>query len=304
MSIHTLKVEPEHANLRVDVYLASHLAEAPSRSFVKKLIDQELVKINKKIIKPQHKVCEGDNIEVEIPDGFLVGSNVNPEKIPLDIFYEDECLLMINKVSGMVVHPAAGVHSGTLVNALVYHYDELSDMNESSRAGIVHRLDQDTSGLLIVAKDNKTHAFLSNQFQEREIYKRYIALVEGDINFDEGVIDAPLSRHPLHREKQNISYEDSAREAVTFYQVKARLNGVSLVYLYPQTGRTHQLRVHMKHLGHPILGDEKYGRKNNFPRLALHAQAIAFTHPLTNSTVEFSSSIPPEFLAKVGLKSI
>jgi 23S rRNA pseudouridine1911/1915/1917 synthase len=184
---------------------------------------------------------------------------------------------------------------------LLHHCVELSRVNEDMRPGIVHRLDKETSGLLLVAKDNITHTKLAKQFQRHEIKKRYVALVEGTVEFDEGVIDVPIGRNPFHREKKSVQYDDTAKDSVTYYRVIKRSQGVTLVSLFPKTGRTHQLRVHMAHLRHSILGDDKYGKAKSFSRLALHAQAIGFRHPHTRNYLEFYSKSPREFLAKVGL---
>lgn len=298
-----LTIDSENNGLRLDIYLTQHLEDIPSRSFIKKLIDASCIQVNGKVvIKPGHKVHTGDKIDVTIPDSFLEPDNLEPENIPLDIFYEDDDLVIINKPIGIVVHPAKGNYTGTLANALKYHFENLSDFNSDFRPGIVHRLDEETSGLLLVAKDNITHTKLAKQFQRHEIQKRYVALVEGNVEFDEGVIDAPLGRHPKHHEKRDVQYTDEAKEAITYYQVLKRANGATLIALFPQTGRTHQLRVHMAHLGHPILGDSKYGKKSNFPRMALHAQSIGFTHPRTKTYFEFFSKTPPEFLEKVKQK--
>ncbi len=299
MPTHTLKVSGENQNLRLDVFLAQNLADIPSRTFVKKLIEAGHVLVNKKKVKAHYKVETADDIEIEIPKGLLKPDNIEPENIPLDIFYEDKHLLVINKPVGMIVHPAQGCYTGTLVNALLHHSDQLSSINTEFRPGIVHRLDQDTSGLMLVAKDNQTHAGLARQFEEHTIKKKYLALVQGEIEFDEGKIDAPLGRHLYHREKRDVQFSDSAQEAVTFYRVLNRSQDTTFVALFPQTGRTHQLRVHMAYLRHPILGDEKYGKKETFPRLALHAQSIGFIHPHGNDFLEFSSRTPPEFLAKI-----
>jgi len=298
MSTHVLKIKPEHNHVRLDIFLSQTLAEVPSRTFVKKLIDAGHVKVNRKIVKANHKVTEGDEVSAEIPDGLLAPENIEPENIPLDIFYEDKYLLIVNKPIGMIVHPAQGRYTGTLVNALLHHCDQLSDLNTTQRPGIVHRLDKETSGLLVVAKDNKTHAFLAKQFKKSKVKKRYVAIVQGKLEFDEGVVEVPLGRDPNHREKRSVQFGDSAKEAITFYKVLQRVsNRRTLVALFPKTGRMHQLRVHMAYLKHPILGDQKYGQKDAFPRLALHAQSIGFTHPKKKYYVEFSSMIPQEFLA-------
>ncbi len=302
-STHSLKVTSDYDQLRLDIFLTQALPDAPSRSFIQKLISGGCVSVNDLEVKANYKIKEGDEVFVEIPDDFLEPQNLTPENIPLDIFYEDNFLLIINKPSGMMVHPATGCYTGTLVNALLYRNVNLSDMNTKLRPGIVHRLDKETSGLIVVAKDNRTHAKLAEQFQEHQVRKKYLALVEGEVNFDEGAINAPIGRDPYQREKKKVSFDGEAREASTRYQVIKRFQGVSLMALYPKTGRTHQLRVHMAYLKHPILGDEKYGHKQTFPRLALHAQAIGFTHPVSKHFVEFSSKSPKEFLEKVKMFS-
>lgn len=301
MSIYALKVEPEHDRERLDVYLTRALPDVPSRSFVQKLLEAGAVLVNKEKVKARYKVRAGDDVQVDVAQELFDPHPVAPENIPLDIFYEDEFLLVINKPAGMLVHPAQGIYSGTLVNALLFHCRQLSDFNTALRPGIVHRLDKETSGLMIAVKDNQTHAQLARQFQKHKVKKQYIALTEGEVEFDEGVIDAPLGRHPVHHDLRDVRYDDAAKEAVTFYRVIKRHKGVTLVSLFPKTGRTHQLRVHMAHIHHPILGDAKYGRKGNFPRLALHAQAVGFEHPRWKCFLEFSCRPPVEFLQKAGL---
>lgn len=301
---HSLTVSEEHNQLRLDVFLTHILKDVPSRTFLKKVIEGGYVSVNELPVKAHHKVKTGDEIFVEIPDDFFEPQNLTPENIPLDVFYEDEFLLVINKPSGMMVHPATGCYTGTLVNALLYRQKNLSDVNTSLRPGIVHRLDKETSGLMIVAKDNRTHAKLAEQFQDHEVKKKYIALVEGEVNFDEGTINAPIGRDLYQREKKKVSFDESAREATTRYQAIKRWKGITFIALFPKTGRTHQLRVHMAYLKHPILGDEKYGHKQTFPRLALHAQAISFIHPGFKRFVEFSSIPPQEFLQKAGIETV
>ena len=301
MSTHILKVGSENSHIRLDIFLAQTLADIPSRSFIKKLIEAGQVQVNKTCVKAHYKTRIGDEILVEIPEESLVLKDIQSENIPLDIFFEDEYLLVVNKSAGMLVHPAKGQYTGTLVNALLYYCERLSNPDEQGRSGIVHRLDKETSGLILVAKDNKTHAELAKQFQEHNVDKRYVALVEGEVEFDEGKIEAPLGEHLRYFDKRAVQFDDSAKEALTYYRVIKRFRGVSYVALYPKTGRTHQLRVHMAYLNHPILGDEKYGRKETFARLALHAQSIGFNHPRTKHFMEFSSMPPKEFLEKVGL---
>lgn len=294
MPSHTLNVYKEHDQKRLDVFLMENLRDLPSRTFAQKLIDEGRVTLNKKIVKAHHKVSPGDEIIATWEDDDFE-SDLEPEKIKLDIFFEDDQVLVINKPSGMLVHPATGRNSGTLVNALLYHCKKLSDVNSAARPGIVHRLDKETSGLILVAKDNKTHVKLANQFERRLINKRYVALVEGRVEFDEGLIEVPLGRHPKYHAKKAVQFDDSAKPAKTFYRVIERFKKGTKVALFPHTGRTHQLRVHMSYIGHPILGDDKYGKKFLFPRLALHAQSIGFFHPKTSAYLEFWSTLPPEF---------
>ncbi len=291
---HVLKVSEEDLHLRLDVFLTKNLPEISSRSFIQKIIESNGVTVNQRAVKSHYKVNVGDVVELEIPKSL--DTTVIPENIPLNIFYEDEDILVINKPVGMMVHPAPGFYSGTLVNALLFHCQSLSDGSEASRPGIVHRLDRETSGLMVVAKNNQGHVRLARQFEKHKVKKQYVALVKGLVQFDEGLIDASLGRNPRHREKKAVVFYESAKEAQTFYRVKQRFCDKTLVWLYPLTGRTHQLRVHMAYLGHPILGDDKYGQMENFPRLALHAQSLAFFHPRTSCYLEFSTKTPSEFM--------
>jgi len=300
MTTRAFQVDEEYDHVRLDVFLTKILSDAPSRTFVQKLIDFGHVRVNEAAVKAHHKVMAGDDIHVEIPEDFLTPQHIQPEAIPLDIFYEDDCLIVVNKPIGMMVHPAQGCTTGTLVNALLHYSVQLSQVNNDfMRPGIVHRLDKETSGLLLVAKDNITHTKLAKQFQRHTIKKRYSALVEGSIEFDEGVVHAPIGRHPQHREKKAVQFDEGSKDAKTFYRVIKRNNGVTLVSLFPETGRTHQLRVHMSYLGHSILGDDKYGKKKSYPRLALHAQEIGFRHPQTKNYIHFSLRTPGEFLSRV-----
>lgn len=296
---HFLKVSQDDHETRLDVFVTRRVENLPSRAFVQKLIEQGYVTVNENKEKANHKVESGDDVHVRVPKTLVPPSEAEAEDIPLDIFYEDDAIIVVNKPSGMLVHPAVGRFSGTLVNAVLHHSQKLSDVNTSLRPGIVHRLDEDTSGLIVVAKDNLAHARLARQFEKHEIFKKYVALVEGLVSFDEGLIDVPIGRDSRHRDKKAVSYEDGSREAVTRYRVIRRFpqSKVTLVALYPKTGRTHQLRVHMKHLGHPMLGDPKYGKPDSFSRLALHAQSIGFKHPRINKWIEFSCVPPKEFLA-------
>lgn len=293
-----LKVDAENEKTRLDLFLAQNLPEAPSRTFLQGLIEKGDILVNQKPAKSHHRVAAGEEILVRLPEEENFWQNLQPENIKLEIFYEDAQLLVISKPVGMLVHPVHGTNSGTLVNALLYYCKDLSAVNESFRPGIVHRLDRETSGLMLVAKDDRTHVNLARQFEGHQVHKQYVALVRGEIEFDEGMVDAPLGRHYRYFDKKMVSYEDGAKEARTRYRVLKRFKGkASLLALFPESGRTHQLRVHMAHIGHPILGDDKYGIKSSFPRLALHAQAIGFTHPKNNCFIEFSSPTPEEFLS-------
>jgi len=292
----THKVQEEFKDLRLDVYLANALPEVPSRMFIKKMIEAGQVTVNGRQEKTKYKVSAGDQIEADIKEEAWAPKDIPAEKMELDVFYEDDDLVVINKPEGLTVHPASGSQSGTLVNGLIYRYQELSDVNGLSRPGIVHRLDRDTSGLILIAKTNVAHARLGRQFEKHTIIKRYIARVQGLVQFDQGIIDVPLEQHKKYHDHRQVAKEGKGKSAISLYQVLKRFPKSTLMALFPQTGRTHQLRVHMKHLGHPILGDEKYGRKESFPRLALHAQSIAFSHPITKALIEFSCPTPPEFL--------
>ena len=293
---YSLIVAQEYRDLRLDVYLANAIPQVPSRMFIKKMVEAGQVTVNDRLEKVKYKVNAGDRIEADVDEEALAPKDIPAEKMDLDVFYEDEDLVVINKPEGLTVHPASGSQKGTLVNGLMYRYQELSDINGPVRPGIVHRLDRDTSGLILIAKTNVAHARLGRQFEKHTVIKRYVARVEGQVQFDQGAIDAPLERHKKYHDHRQVAKEGEGKSAITLYQVLKRFTKSTLVALYPQTGRTHQLRVHMKHLGHPILGDEKYGRKESFPRLGLHAQSIAFTHPHTRAYIEFSCPTPQEFL--------
>ena len=292
---HQLTVDHDNANIRLDVYLTQTLTDLPSRTFIQRIIDEGGVLVNGQQEKPRYKVVSGDEIKVEFSDELIADKQLKPEKIPLDIFYEDDAIVVINKPVGMTVHPASGIYTGTLANALLYHFKELSDINPG-RPGIVHRLDKETSGLIVVAKTNQVHARLGRQFERHTVIKKYVALVQGVVRFDQGKIDVPLKRHVKYHDMRQVASLGEGKEALTFYEVLKRFDKATLVALYPQTGRTHQLRVHMKHLGHAILGDDRYGYKGLFSRLALHAQSIAFEHPLGRQWIEFSTVPPKEFL--------
>jgi len=291
-------VDVRQAGVRLDIFLSKNFGESVSRSCIRRWIDGRHVTVNEKQERAHHKVHNGDRVHVDLPAEPSGHSPLEAEEIPLDILYEDEELLVINKPAGMLVHPVHGQNSGTLVNALLHHCRTLSSLNEADRPGIVHRLDRETSGVIIAAKTDSAHAHLAKQFEKHKVIKQYRALVKGCVEMDEGTVDASIGRHAVHFDKKAIAPDpEEGRSAVTFYKVIKRFgNAATMLALFPKTGRTHQLRVHMKHIGHPILGDEKYGNAKGFPRLALHAQAIRFRHPQKYYFLECSAPLPEEFL--------
>lgn len=295
MQEYTLKVSLPQAGQRLDLVLLDFSNKKNlgfSRTFIQRLILEGKVTQEGLRVKPNYKVKTGDEFKIVLED--KKADNLQPENIPLDIVYEDEALAIINKPSGLVVHPAPGNYEHTLVNALLYQFKKLSDINPQ-RPGIVHRLDKETSGLLVIAKNNSSHLNLSRQFAKHTIKRRYIALVKGKMEFDEQVIELPIGRHPFRRKNMSVGFGKKTKYAKTYCRTLKRAKDFSLLELEPFTGRTHQIRVHLSFLGHPILGDNKYGRDNKFIRLALHAKSIGFTHPATEKFVEFSSDIPKEF---------
>lgn len=301
MQEYVLKVDEHDANMRLDLFLMEFSKKKNlgfSRTFIQRLVlDGKVTVDSSNLIKPHFKVKIGDEIKVRIED--KKPSILEAEEMPLDIIYEDEYLAIINKYSGLVVHPAPGNYGHTLVNALLYHFKKLSDINPQ-RPGIVHRIDKGTSGLLVVAKNNAAHLALARQFSKHSIKRKYIALVKGKMEFDENIIDLPIGRHPYKRKNMSVGFGKKTKYAKTYYRTLKRTQDFSLLELEPFTGRTHQLRVHLAFLGHPILGDTKYGKNNEFSRLALHAKYIGFVHPRTGKFVEFSCEIPSEFSEFLG----
>ncbi len=292
-------VSSEQSGVRLDVFIASCSEQCVSRTAARRLIDDMAVTVNGACTSAHYKVHSGDQICVHSSaDVVSSSSSLAPENIALDILYEDEHIVVLNKPAGMLVHPVRGQTSGTLVNALLYRYETLSAVNDPDRPGIVHRLDRETSGVMLAAKTDQAHVHLARQFEKRKVVKKYIAVVKGCVELDEGRIDAPIGKHAIHFDKKAVSYDSlKARSAETWYKVIQRFGtAATLVALFPKTGRTHQLRVHMKYIGHPVLGDEKYGRAQSFSRLALHAQSIRFRHPEKYYDLEFSVPLPEEFL--------
>jgi 23S rRNA pseudouridine1911/1915/1917 synthase len=246
--------------------------------------------------KAHYKIKTGEVYRLQIPDQQTL--LIAPEDIALDIRFEDEDVVVVNKPAGMVVHPGAGNYHGTLVNSLIFHCPTLSSINPL-RPGIVHRLDKDTSGLIVVAKNNLSHHYLSHQFAQHSILRQYVALVKGKVELNADVIELPIGRHPRQREKMSVSFIKQHKYAKTKYRVLKRNPHITLLELTPFTGRTHQLRVHLSYIGHPILGDKKYGRDTKFSRMALHAYRIGFVHPRSNKFIEIKTDIPKEFLKEV-----
>lgn len=280
---------------RLDKYIASVCPDV-TRSYAQKLIDEGDVRVNGKVSRSSYQLCVGDKISVNLPEPESL--DVTPEDIPLDIVYEDDSLMVINKPQGMVVHPAAGNYSGTLVNAVLFHTKgQLSGINGVARPGIVHRLDKDTSGLIVVAKTNNAHLSLAEQIKDKTCSRVYRCIVHGNIRDDEGVIDAPIGRNPNSRKKMCVT-ERNSRDAVTEFSVLERFGDYTFVECRLKTGRTHQIRVHMLHIGHPLLGDDFYSQsKNPFKvhKQVLHARRLGFNHPETGEYMEFQREIPDNF---------
>ena len=297
----SFKIGPDQVGARLDAYLASQI-EGWSRARLQRLIENEDVLVNGKVAKPSHKLRAGDEIEVDLvapPTDFFT-----PENIPLDIVYEDETLVVVNKPAGLVVHPAAGTPSGTLANALAYHFQQLP--GTEVRPGIVHRLDRDTSGLLVVAKTEAALENLSDQFRDRTVYKSYVALVHGRVLSNSGKIDQPLARDPSNRTRMAVVR--GGRNSLTLYRVRKTFDRFTLLDVELKTGRTHQIRVHLAWMKHPVVADETYGggRDNTIqdPQLRarlralnrhfLHAEKLGFKHPKTGEFVKYESPLPTE----------
>lgn len=291
MKTNSIYVTGEDAGQRLDVYLSNCNLEL-SRSQLQKLISQGMVEVNGEKVPAKYKVKPEDYIVVTVP--APVELSVEPEPIDLDIYYEDEDVIVVNKPRGMVVHPAEGNYSGTLVNALLYHCRDLSGINGVMRPGIVHRLDKDTSGLLMVAKNDLAHTGLAEQLEKRQVTRRYWALLHGNIKEDSGLVDAPIGRDPYNRQKMAV-VERNSRHAVTHFKVLKRFGQYTLVELRLETGRTHQIRVHMKYIGHQVVGDPKYGPAKphfNLDGQFLHARVLGFHHPRTGKYLDFKAPLP------------
>ena len=296
MTAYTLTTELCDEGLRLDRFLSEEL-EDHSRSFLQKLIKEGLVTVDGKPVKANYRLSAGQQVSVQVREPEEV--NIEPQEMPLDILYEDGDVCIVNKPKGMVVHPAAGHYRDTLVNGIMYHcQDSLSGINGSLRPGIVHRIDKDTTGALIICKNDKAHSCIAEQLKEHSITRRYRAIVIGNLSEDEGTVDAPIGRHPTQRKKMAVNRINGKR-AVTHYRVLERFRGYTYIECQLETGRTHQIRVHMASIGHPLLGDTVYGpAKQAYPSLegqTLHAMVIGFVHPTTGAYMEFEAPLPAYF---------
>ncbi len=291
----TFLVDDEFTDERIDKYL-SELLSNQSRTYIQKLIKDGNILVNEKTVKANYKVQGNDKINVNIPEP--VSANIIPEDIPLDIIYEDDDVLIVNKPKNLVVHPAPGHYTGTLVNGIMYHCkDHLSNINGVLRPGIVHRIDKDTTGALIVCKNDVSHNFIAAQLKEHSITRKYIGIVQGKFDILEGTIDAPIGRHSVRRKEMAIN-EKNGKHAVTHYKVLKQFSKYSLCEFQLETGRTHQIRVHMASINHPLLGDEIYNHNKCPYKLqgqCLHAKIIGFIHPTTKQYVEFEAPNPTYF---------
>lgn len=294
MKKYSYQIDKENANKRLDRFISEELEEQ-SRSYIQLLIEDGEVTVNDCVKKSNYKLKENDSILITIPEAKEYF--IEPENIPLDVIYEDNDIVVINKPRGMTVHPAPGVYSGTLVNALLYHCKDLSGINGILRPGIVHRIDKDTTGILVVAKNDKAHNHLAAQLKDHSMTREYVALVEGVMKNDLGTIDAPLARDPKDRIK--IAIVKDGRKAVTHYKVLERYSKNTLVECKLETGRTHQIRVHLSSINHPIVGDPVYGYKKqrfNINGQLLHAKKLGFIHPTTEEYMEFTTELPEDFI--------
>ena len=302
--IELVKADESAEGARLDAFLSSYLAKY-SRTRIQKAIEDGDILVNDRPSKPSYKVRNGDLIEVDVPDSVPAG--LIPEDIPVEVVYEDHDLIVVNKPAGMVVHPGAGISSGTLANALVYHFRKLSAFGDSLRPGIVHRIDKETSGLLVVAKNDAAHQSLSDQFRDRRVFKLYQALVYGRTS-ESGEIKANIGRSHRNRLKMEVQKEGRGRSAHSIYKVLARYSKFSLLEVQIKTGRTHQIRVHLTSVGHPVVGDSLYGKgretsvkdvevRRRIERLGrqfLHASRLSFEHPSTKRTLDFEAPLPLE----------
>lgn len=311
--IYEFAIRPGHGVRRLDAHLAGRFPDY-SRTFIKKLMADGAVTVNGAPVKPSHTPRAGDLIVARIPAALT--ESVEPEDIPLDILYEDDWIIVLNKAPDMVVHPARGHQSGTLVNAVAWHCKQLSQRGGALRAGIVHRLDRDTSGVILMVKDESVHQRIAEQFEQRRVDKQYVAICEGAPELDSDLIDVPIGPHPRQAEKMAVRY-DVGRDARTIYEVAERLSGFAVVRCRIETGRTHQIRVHLRHIGHPVVCDAAYGRRADIhlsdltgseatpaevpllARQALHARRLEMHHPALGRDMEFEAPVPADMMALI-----
>ncbi len=309
----TFDIKKAFEDRRIDRYLASRLPDY-SRTFLQKLVKEGAVLVNGRTVKSSYDIQKGDFISVRVP--VLEESKIVPEDIPIDIVYEDDYLMLINKPYDMVVHPAGRHHCGTVVNALAFHCQNLSQVNGPLKAGIVHRLDRDTSGIMLTIKSDAVHSQIAMQFEKRSVKKEYLAVVEGELMLDSDEISLPIARHIIDSQKMAVRH-DIGKEAVSIYEVVERFRGYTLVKVMPKTGRTHQIRVHMRAIGHPVVADFMYSSQEScylsdllqkereegelpiIDRQALHAHRIEFFHPIHNKKMEFEVDLPEDISALV-----
>ena len=311
----TFDIKKAFEDRRIDRYLASRLPDY-SRTFLQKLVKEGAVLVNGRTVKSSYDIQKGDFISVRVP--VLEESKIVPEDIPIDIVYEDDYLMLINKPYDMVVHPAGRHHCGTVVNALAFHCQNLSQVNGPLKAGIVHRLDRDTSGIMLTIKSDAVHSHIAMQFEKRSVKKEYLAVVEGELMLDSDEISLPIARHIIDSQKMAVRH-DVGKEAVSVYEVVERFRGYTLVKVMPKTGRTHQIRVHMRAIGHPVVADFMYSSQEScylsdllqkereegelpiIDRQALHAHRIEFFHPIHNKKMEFEVDMPADISALVSI---
>ena len=309
----TFDIKKAFEDRRIDRYLASRLPDY-SRTFLQKLVKEGAVLVNGHTVKSSYDIQKGDFISVRVP--VIEESKIVPEDIPIDIVYEDDYLMLINKPYDMVVHPAGRHHCGTVVNALAFHCQNLSQVNGPLKAGIVHRLDRDTSGIMLTIKSDSVHSHIAMQFEKRSVKKEYLAVVEGELMLDSDEISLPIARHIIDSQKMAVRH-DIGKEAVSIYEVVERFRGYTLVKIMPKTGRTHQIRVHMRAIGHPVVADFMYSSQEScylsdllqkereegelpiIDRQALHAHRIEFFHPIHNKKMEFEVDLPDDISALV-----
>lgn len=286
-------IEAPHVKQRIDKFVTENIGDDVSRTQVQLWIQNGDITVNSKSVKGNYKLALGDVISLITPEPELV--EIIAEQLPLDVYYEDQDVIVVNKQRGMVVHPAPGHSSGTLVNGLMYHCTDLSGINGELRPGIVHRIDKDTSGLIMAAKNDKAHASLAAQLKEHSVTRKYVALVHGNLSHDQGTVDAPIGRDAQDRKMYTVT-ERNSKHAVTHFHVMERFGDYTLLELKLETGRTHQIRVHMKFIGHPLVGDPMYGRSKGIKMegQALHAAVLGFIHPTTSEYMEFSAPLPQD----------